>query len=417
MTRFDSTRRFHTLGALAALGCALAACGSDAKTQPDAPTTPDAAPDPVIDAAPDQPAVVLVERVFSPEGRRYAISVLPDVPTAAVDRTAALVLTSADPELFGGKLYVRDRDANTMTRYKIAADRKLVQDGQLSFASTGLGASRYSSAYVAADRAYLMDSTDWRLIGWNPTTMALTGEIISLANMKKDPALTGSFSAAVKVGDRLVSAINWEDFGNLVLFPGTGALVIELATPSQPKFLEDARVGGSFRVTADGNDAYLTGTVGGDVRKFGKAFGDGALPASGLLKLPGGSDAFDPAFLVDVEAITGTKSVWAIHRITATTLLAQIFDPALDLPATAADYNASTDFEYVTIDTVAKTFAPVANLPKGGRGNSGNHVVDGTLYIQASNATGSTAYAVSAAGVAEAFPVPAGDVWFLARVR
>jgi hypothetical protein len=109
--------------------------------------------------------------------------------------------------------------------------------------------------------------------------------------------------------------------------------------------------------------------------------------------------------------------VAAIHRIDDKTLLAQIYDPALALPATLSEFRSSSNFEFVVIDTAARTFTPVANLPKGGQANAGNHVVDGTLYIQLLNATGSVAYAVSASGVTEAFPVPAGDVWFLARIR
>lgn len=401
-----STKNRLRMCALAVLACAAAACGDGND------------PNPPGDATPGTPAVLLVERVFTPSGRQYVMSVLPDVPTAGVDRSTATVLDSADIELFEGKAYVRDRVANTMTRYEVTADSKLEMNGQFSFATLGLAANRYNNAFVSAERAYLMDSTEWRLIGWNPTTMALTGEVVSIAAMKKDPALTGSISSAVAVGSRLVASINWADFTNLIMFPGSGLLVIDPAAPSAPVFVEDARVGGGFRVTAAPNgDAYLTGTVSGDFRKFGSAFGGGALPASGLVKLAAGQSAPDASYLVDIEAITQTKAVGAIHRIDDTTLLAQIYDPAQELPPTLSEFRASTEFQFVFIDTVNRTMTPVASLPKGGQANAGNHVVDGKLYIQLSNATGSVAYAVSGTGVTEAFPVPAGDVWFLARIR
>lgn len=392
---------------------ALPACGDDGNK-----VTPDAGPD--IDApVADTPAVVLVERVFGAGGARsYVISVLPAVPTAAVDRSVALSLTSADPELFNGKLYVRNRDLNKMTRYAIDADRKLVEEKSFLFTPTGLGGSRYNSMYVSAELAYLLDSTDYRLIGWNPTTMELTGSIIPLDAARKDASLTGSFSAPVKVGNRLISAINWEDFTKAIMYPGSGALVVEIADPTHPKIIETSRVGGGFRITADGDDAYLTGTVGADVRTYGGgAFGGGALPTSGIVKLPAGQDAFDPSYLVDVDAATGNKSVWAIHRIDSGKLLAQVYDPAMALPANVADYGNSTNFIFGTMDTATQMFTPIAAPPRGGRSNAGNHVVDGKLYIQTSGATGSTAYALSATGAAEAFPVPAGDVWFLARAR
>jgi hypothetical protein len=384
---------------------AAAACGEGSPKNPDAS----------VDTT---PAVLVAERVFtSPTTRQYILSVLADVPSGMVDRSGALVLDSADVELFGGKIYVRSRTANTMTRYTVTRGLELVKDSEFSFATLGVEALRFSNVYVSAERAYLMDSFAWRLIGWNPSTMALTGEVISIAGMKKDASLTGSISPAVQVGTRLMAAINWENFTTLAMYPGSGLLVIDPATPSTPTFVEDARIGGGFRVTAVGGDAYLTGTVGGDVRKFGSAFGGGALPQSGLVRLPAGQTAFDASYLVDVEAITGTKSVGAVHRLSDTVLLGQILDPALDLPATLSEFRSSTDFEFVFIDPVQKTFAPVAGVPKGSLANGGNHVVDGKLYIQIGDATGSTAYSASTTGLTQAFRVPLGDLWFMARVR
>src|ERR1043165_3109899 len=119
--------------------------------------TPDAAADSSTDAP---PSVLLAERVFTPAGRQYVLSVLPEVPSAEVDRSQALVLDSADVEQFHGKVYVRDRVANTMTRYTVTADRKLMMDGQLSFATLALGTAKLSNAFASDERAYLMDSTD-----------------------------------------------------------------------------------------------------------------------------------------------------------------------------------------------------------------------------------------------------------------
>jgi hypothetical protein len=394
-------------GAVCALASILgvAACASDN-------IAPDAAPEP-------GPALLLAERVFTPQGSRfYYVSVLPDVPTAAVDRSKALELTSADIELYGDAIYIRDRDANTIARYRVAADLALVKDGEVSFAGVGLGTGRYSNAYLSPERAYVLDSGGWRLIGWNPTAMTLTGEIISIDNMAKHALPSGQISPAVQVGSRLVAAISWADFGNLVTYPGSGVIVLDPASPAAPAFIEDARVGGAFRVTADASgDAYVTGVVGGDVHMFGTVLGGAPSPTSGVLRLPAGQSAFDPSYLVDVEAITGSKGVWAIHRIDATTLLAQILDPDVASLATVVDYNASKDFEYALINTAAGTWTKLASPPKGGRGNAGNHVVDGVLYIQISDTTGSTAYAVSPTGITAAFTVPSGDVWHLQRVR
>ncbi len=422
--------------AVLAVACALAlaatpGCGDDAggggdTGQDDGDTGQDdgdTGDDDGDDDGGEQPAVLVAERVFTPEGRSYYVSVLPEVPGATIDRAQALELSSADIEVFNDFVYIRDRDANTMTRYSVSDDLALVEDGQLSFAGVGLGTGRYHTAYLTPERAYVMDSAEWRLIEWNPTTMELTGEVIAIDYAEKAELPFGAIGPPARVGDRLVSPIYWEDFDNLILYPGSGALVIDAASSEPPAFIEDPRVGGAFRAIADDSgDAYVTGVVGGDLRLFGSALGGGALPASGLLRIPAGEQTFDPDYLVDVETITGSIGAWAIHRIDDTTLLAQIYDPEAPDPADVDAYAESTDFIYVLIDTAEETFAPVEELARGGRGNAGDHVVDGRLYVQTSRGTGedqfeTVVYAVSPDGVEESFTVPSGDVWHLQRIR
>ena len=423
----SSTRLARKPARLAALAAAcalsLAGCGDndggggdgdDDGTTDDGDDGPDAG---------EQPAVLVAERVFTPEGRNYYVSVLPDVPGGTIDRAQALELSSADIEVFNDSVYIRDRDANTMTRYRVSADLELVEEGQLSFAGVDLGTGRYHSAYLTPERAYVMDSAGWRLIEWNPTAMELTGEEVAIDFADKPDLPFGALGPAARVGDRLISPIYWEDFDNLIVYPGSGALIMDATGAEPPVFIEDARVGGAFRAGADDSgDAYLTGVIGGDLRLFGSALGGASMPASGLLRIPDGENAFDPDYFVDVEAITGSIGAWAIHRIDDTTVLAQVYDPEAPDPVDIDAYADSTDFVYVLIDTEEETFAPVEELVVGGRGNAGDHVVDGRLYVQAARGTGedqfeSVVYAVSADGIEESFTVPSGDVWHLQRIR
>lgn len=402
-------------GALRTLVVALglAACGGGDKPSPDAG-----------DPEPTTPAVLYAERIFTPTNERfYYLAALPGVPSAPVDRTRELELSSADPEVYNKRIFVRDRSKNTITRYKASADRSLAIDGDvLNLGGTGLGTGRYDSAYIAPDRAYLMDSGGWRLIGWNPTTMKLTGEVISIDYMKKGDLL-GAISPPVQVGSRVMAAVSWEDTDpdQLKIYPGSGLLVIDPAVSGPPAFIEDPRIGGAYRVTAGSNgDAFLTGITSAAIALAGTTTTGAAMPGSGILRLPAGATHFDPDYFVDVEAITGTRAVGAIHRIGDTAVLAQIYDPLAPAPTTLAELDQA-QYIYVLIDSGARTYAPVANLTKGVVGNSGNHVVDGTLYIQSSIITRTsyetTAYAVGATGVATAFTVSGGDLWHLERIR
>jgi hypothetical protein len=245
--------------------------------------------------------------------------------------------------------------------------------------------------------------------------------------MDKPELPYGAFGPAARVGDRVVSPMYWTDFDNLVLYPGSGAALVDPANAEEPVLLEDSRVGGAYRAVPDeSGDVYVIGVVGGDLHLFGSASGGGPLPTSGILRIPAGAEEFDPTYLVDVEAITGTLGVWSIHRIDDTTVLAQIYDPEAAEPADVDAYADSTDFLYVLIDSAEGTFEPVADLPRGGRANAGDHVVDDRLYIQLGRDTGedqfeTVVHSVSGGGadtaIEEAFTVPSGDVWHLQRIR
>lgn len=406
--------RWATLAALTlvALGGA-AACGDDHR-------------DVVADAGQPEgtaPTVVVTERVFTATDRFYYLSALPTVPTAAIDRTKALEFHSADPEVFGNRIYVRDRENNTMTRYRVTDDFQILADGDFSFDPTALKANRFNSIYVSADLAYLMDSTDWRLIGWNPTKMELTGDVISIASMGRPP-LPGAISAPIHVGSQVMAAVSWVDASAAVLttYPGSGILVFDPASPQSTKLVEDPRIAGGFRITADANgDAFLTGITSGAIHRFGKTSDGSAMPTSGVVRLAAGQAAMDPGYLADVEAITGTVSVGAIHRIDDTTLLAQIYDPTATVSTDPTVFGSAAEYIYVLINTADKTFAPVDGLTKGVLGNSGNHVVDGKLYIQVSAITRTSyetdTFTTSPAGVATAFHISGGDLWFMGRLR
>jgi len=414
------TTERRSAGALAACLLALgaAACGDGSNnTGVDAP--------PPVDAAPG-PAVLVAERVFGTTGRSYFVSVHAAVPTGPIDRSKAREFSSADIEIYNGAVYIRDRDANTMTRFHVSDDLQLVQDGQLSFMLKGLAPGRFHTAYLTPTRAFVLDSNDWRMIEWNPTTMQLAaGADIPITFMKKTALPFGAISPPARVGDRLVSSVYWADLDNLIMYPGSGAaLVIDANNPTVPTFLEDARVGGAFRVYADpSGDTFVSGVVGGDVHLFGSALGGGTLPTSGILRIPAGATAFDPDYLVDVEAITQSPGVWATHRIDDHTLLAQVLDPGKPAPANADDYGASTDFIYMAIDTAAKTATRIDSLPTGGIANAGEHIVDDHLYIQYTavgdgGAFQSVVSVVNAGNnIQQAFTVPSGDLWHLQRIR
>jgi hypothetical protein len=370
-------------------------------------------------------AIIIAERVLSPEGRLYYLSAVAEVPSGPLDRSRALELSSADVEVFQGAVFVRDRQSNRMSRFSVSDALELVEEGAFSFQNTGLGSGRVRNAYLSPTRAVAMDAQDWRLIEWNPTSMELTGVETSIEHFAKEGLPDGFIGNARRVGDKLIAQVAWNDYENLITYPGLGALLVIDGNDGPPALIEDERVAGGFLVYGDeqGN-AYLPGVIGADLTLFGSAHGGGLLPASGMVRISVGGMTFDEDYFVDVSAISGSPGVWAIHRIDETHLLVQLWDPEapIDSLTSADDYYSASEFIYGIVDIEAQTFESIDSIPRGGTGNAYDHVVDGVLYVQTSIELGdgqfeSSVHRVTPTGTAEAFTVPGGDLWHLERLR
>jgi hypothetical protein len=379
------------------------------------------------DAGQNDSAIVVVERVFAPDKRLYYVSVLPEMPQGKIDRSQARELGSADIEVYDGKLFVRDRDDNTMTRFAISADNQLVEEAQLSFADIGLQARRYHNIFASPERAYVMSNTDWKLFEWDPSTMEITGNEISIEVAKKPAGVDGFVSEAVKAGDRYFAPVNWQNYEELVMYPGSGALVFDAKLEQPPELIEDPRVGAGSKLELDeeGN-TYLLGAVRGEIIKFGSTLGDGPTPATGVLRIRKGEKDFDPEYFVNLDEITRSPNIWGMHMIDATHLLVQMWDPEVSSESAVApgDLDDALEFIYAIVDTEAKTWKRVDAIDKAGAGNSYDQRLDGKLYVQAyistdadSDAQDAVVYSVTPDGVEEAFRVPGGDLWMVERIR
>jgi len=83
-------------------------------------------------------------------------------------------------QTYGGKVFVGDANAPTVTRFSVDADNTLVEEDKISFANYGLTTGQFDSwnvTFIAPDKAYLMDFRDGTTIIWNPTAMTITGDI------------------------------------------------------------------------------------------------------------------------------------------------------------------------------------------------------------------------------------------------
>jgi hypothetical protein len=406
----------------------LAACsgGADATlvAMAPAPATGSDGPSGESDAADaDSPAIVIVERVFAPEGRFYYASVVAEMPTGPIDRASAREFTSADIEAYGGAFYLRDRESNKITRFTVSDDLELIEGASFSLQGFGLPAVRFHNVYLSAQRAYLVDRIGLRLIEWNPTSMALTGNELSVDYIAKPGMPDISISPPVQVGSRIISSIAWEDSENQMIYPGTGALLFDPESSEPPELVEDARLAGAYKVNDDGADAYVSGVAYAHAVYSTTPSGE-PIPPSGVLRIANDEPRFDASYLIDLTAMTGSPGIYGIHRVDERFLLVQMFDPGtpLDAYATHDDFFAAPEYIYGLVDTQEMSWRLVDTIPKAGAGNTLDHIVDGRLYVQAyeeisPDVEDAIIYEASPGGVEEAFRVPSGDLWYLKRIR
>lgn len=416
----------RAMGALRVLFCltALAACSDDdnsttAQPSPDGGLSDSGSPSTASSA------YLVVERVFAPEGRLYYASVLPSLPKGKIDRSKAREFSSADVETFDGKIFLRDRQSNTMTRFAVSDDLKLVQEAQFSFANLGLPGSRVTNAYVSPTSAFTLNAKDWTLAEWNPTAMSLTGKNVSIAAAKK--SVVGFINEPIRFGETIMAPVGWADGDTYEMYPGAGVIVLDPKTPDAPRFIETPRIGNGSRLTLAANgDAYQYSVVFAEWRLWGKASNGGKLPNSGVVRIKAGQTTYDPDYHVDIEAITKSPNVWGIHRVDDRYLLVQMWDPAVSIDFVKSQEDLDNAFEYIyaLVDTQEKTWKKVDTIPKGGAGSSDDHIVDGKLHVQiyVPNGDGpdgadAVVYSVTSAGFTEEFRIPSGDLWFVEKLR
>jgi hypothetical protein len=310
----DVTSRMRTAwaGAACAVLALVAGCGDNEKG---ATAAPDAAPAP---------------------GERYMGNVAVNTPGSDWASYTAL-LRSVDeatnetlragletpgyviPSSYGGAIYVPGTDASTIARYTRDAAGGLVQSGRISFAGLGVtGIFRGPTPganLVSAEKAYLFDDANRRIVIWNPTTMELTGREIDLeaalsgpvaGQPRFVPATFGDFGRLR--GDRLFVPVRWADWQAAPpaasFLPSAGMLIIDTTRDAVVGLLTDDRLADSiYTVMSDAGDIYLfTGALGVSHQHV-----HGNARPGGVLRIPSGQETFDPGYYVNLDAAVGNR--------------------------------------------------------------------------------------------------------------
>ncbi|WP_338866166.1 hypothetical protein [Myxococcus stipitatus] len=238
-----------------------------------------------------------------------------------VDQTAALSLENAT-EIPGralgagisksGHLYVASSEGAIVTRYKLTADGKLAQDGEVSFSGRGvssIGEYQHQFQFASATKAYYVDGRTAQVIVWNPTTMQVTNAV-ALPGLTIAGAVSTFASLPVRTANKILIPVGWRPSSSVGITSKAGVIVVNpendaitLVTDDRCGYVRDGVVG------PDGQVYLATEAYGAAVFRTA---GIAAAPEPCLLRFDAQTQAFDKTFLRALGSLTNGKATGSL---------------------------------------------------------------------------------------------------------
>jgi hypothetical protein len=280
----------------------------------------------------------------------------------------------------------------------------------------------------AADRAYLVDEPTGQIITWDPATMTITAaSTIDAAILQRD-GLPVQFQRGLVSGGRAFSAVNWRNWDTLEYHPAAAMGIFD-ATSNQPavQVISDDRCSPSVGIEAflgDDQNVYL-------VSDAALGFDSMANPTRAdkplcVLRVRPGASEFDPSFMVDLRAVTGSSGIVAAHPMRDNKLLVNLWATDVDASTLAGedpswwwDAQGQPYFDYQIVDLTTGTSVPVPGLPRAAVQFGRTLRLAGVNYVQLyRDDNGSGLNRVDPDGtVSEVLINPAGtDIQFLSEL-
>ena len=287
MSSIPLRSRLARTGALT-LVLALAGCGDDA-------------PPPVAGAA----GYVLASVVITPEGRTTYVQALPELPTGHVTNTSAIELPGNGTMLAHGRdVFIGLAEEPTWVRYSVGDDGRLAETGRMSLANLGLSAIDYGNTIVDDTTAVSVSSEQYLAVVWNPADMTITGTI-DLAHLKV-PGYTAEVWTTLTHDGKVYVPGRWSNWDDGLILPRVMMTILDPVARTVVAVAEDDRCASGGRAVF-GADGYAY--VMGDGRNYAIQMYAHARaetpPANCLLRIAPGATDFDPAFHVEIPALTG----------------------------------------------------------------------------------------------------------------
>jgi hypothetical protein len=256
------------------------------------------------------PLYVVGTRVWDDSSTTSYFHVVPSLAAGTViDQQRALEVPGA-AKLYAiegaGWYAVGGGEQPTITRYEVTADGLFSERERVSLQPHGVRGLWDTLYVVSPSKMYYPDRDNQQLIVINPQAMTVEGSV-PLPETAREGYLSLYGYAPIFRDGKLLISVGWFDWeeGDRVLGE-TGLLVLDTASDRVLRFDVETSCGGVTQpVTLDSGDTYLVSSaLAGAAHRLGRL----STPPCAL-RIPKGSDAFDPGYRLPLRDLTSAAVV------------------------------------------------------------------------------------------------------------
>jgi hypothetical protein len=336
--------------------------------------------------------LVVVSEVEGPEAALQYLHVLPDWPEEGeLDYTSAVELGEFPyVRAFAGAVFVHRPEDSTLEKFVIDEQLHITSQAKISFAGEGVTGWSAEILWSSPTQGFLVDETSMQIVEFDPQSMViLTAHPLPAEGLLRG-GLPLQLQQGVVSGERAYTAVNWRDWYTNEYHDAAALGSFDVSDPAAGlAVVEDDRCASSVALSPFVDEqgyVYLVGDggLGFDVLASPN-------PPSGpqcVLRMAPGADTFDPAFFVDLQAVTGSPGFYTLHPMAERKVLVNLWSTEVDV-AEVADpqdpswyWNYPPYFEYAIVDLEAGTSTPVPDLPRAAVQFSVTLRVDDLNYVQ-----------------------------------
>lgn len=327
---------------------------------------------------------VINNEIYTADSSTTYINVLGSLDDVQIDQSKAVQFDGgrATIAVNDGKLFVAPPDRPSILRYAVSPTGQLLEEGEISFANFGLESiyiDEWALTFIDANKAYLLNLDSGVIIVWNPSTMQLLGEIQPLQSLVR-PNLSLNSSGTVVRGNRMYQIFYWSDWDAWMTSTEQYLAVYDTDTDKMLSLTSETRCPGlANRVDRDeAGTLYFSNWVWNVSETLIRN-----APSSCGLRIPAGSDAFDPTWVFDFRDVTGDRESAMYAYLGDGKGLLNVFHDeraTYDASSDPAELGSSPNWKLWLVDQAAGTGAPIEGLDWM-TGGASTFDIDGRTFV------------------------------------